>query len=194
MIPQVWTGMTLFDFILNVTGLLIWLSWLARRFDPLMHTAPATLAGTVRRAEPSSFRGWYLPTGLALLLASRAFFYFEIGSAVGWTPKLDLGLVVLAFRSDHAPAILLFSALSFGRVLAVYYFWILVLVLLNWRSAEPEPILKLLRLQLGLFCRLPWVVLLILPVLCVTLIWLGLHPLLLRLGLVNAPANWIRLV
>jgi hypothetical protein len=44
--------MALIDFILNVAALLLWLSWRAIRLDPFIRATPATLAGTLRRAEP----------------------------------------------------------------------------------------------------------------------------------------------
>ena len=53
--------MGLLDFILNLVGLLLWFNWRAARFDPLSKFTPATLAGTLRRAEKTSFRRWHLP-------------------------------------------------------------------------------------------------------------------------------------
>src|SRR6267143_3555912 len=77
--------MALIDFILNVAGLLLWFNWRAVRFDPLVKTAPATLTGTLRRAEPSRFKRWHLLATLAGLLLARAFVYWQIGSAANWT-------------------------------------------------------------------------------------------------------------
>jgi uncharacterized protein YggT (Ycf19 family) len=182
--------MTLLDLILNLAGLLMWLSWCARRFDPLTRTVPATLIGTVKPAESRPVRGWQLLVGLAALLVARAVFYYEIGSAVGWTPRLDFGVVVLAFRSDKFGPVCLYTLISFGKVLIVYYFWLLTLVLINWRVAEPDPLQKLLRLQLSKLTRWPWPVLGILPVLGVMTGWLLVYPLLVRAGVVT-PADSI---
>ncbi len=44
--------MALIDFILNLAGLLLWLNWRSVRLDPLGKRTPATLIGTLRRAEP----------------------------------------------------------------------------------------------------------------------------------------------
>ncbi len=181
--------MALFDFILNLAGLLLWLGWCSRHLDPLARSTPATIVGTVKRAEPASRRSWQLLVVLVLLLVARALFYHQVGSAVGWTPKLDLGFVVLAFRSDLFAPVFLYSALSFARVLVVYYFWLLTLVLINRGAVDPDPLQKLLRLHLGWIRNWPWWVLVALPVLVVTAVWLSLHPLLQRLGVVTPSQN-----
>ncbi len=179
--------MALFDFILNLAALLLWLSWCSRRLDPFVKNAPATIMGTVRRAEPASRQGWHLLAVLALVLAVRALFYRQIGSAVGWTPKLDLGFVVLAFRSDHWGPVFLYSLLSFGRVWVVCYFWLLTVALINRGVTEPDPLQKLLRYHLGWLWSWPWPVLIFLPVAVIAALWFGLHPLLQRVGILAPP-------
>ena len=89
--------MGLIDFILNLAGVLLWLSWRSIGMDPLVRTTPATLVGTLRRAEPRRLKGWQFLVGLAALLLLRAVLYRQIGPAADWTPKLDLFFVVLAF-------------------------------------------------------------------------------------------------
>ena len=103
--------MSLINFILDIAGLLLWLSWRSIRFDPFTRPTPATLAGTVRRAEPVRLKRWHFLAALLGLLAVRAAFYWQIGPAVNWTPRLDLGIVALAFRSDVFFTVLLFSFL-----------------------------------------------------------------------------------
>ena len=92
--------MSLINFILDIAGLLLWFSWRSIPFDPLARAAPATLAGTVRRAEPTRLKRWHFLAVLLGLLFVRAFFYWEIGRAVNWTPRLDLGVVAPAFRGN----------------------------------------------------------------------------------------------
>ena len=75
--------MGIIDFILNLAGLLLWLNWRSLRFDPLGKRTPATLIGTLRRAEPRRLRRWHLPAALGGLLLLRAVFYWQIGSGVG---------------------------------------------------------------------------------------------------------------
>ena len=177
--------MGLIDFILNLAGVLLWLNWRSLRFDPLVITSPATLVGTLRRAEPQRSRGWQLLAGLTALILLRALLYRQIGPAADWTPKLNLYFVVLAFRSDLWLPVTCFSVLSFARVLLVCYFWLLALAMINRRSAEADPVLKMLRQHLGPVARWPWLVQLLLPLLLVTALWITLHPLLLHVEITN---------
>ena len=138
--------MGIIDFILNLAGLLLWLNWHSLRFDPLGKRMPATLIGTLRRAEPRRLRRWHLPAALGGLLLLRAVFYWQIGSEAGWAAgKLNLGIIVLSFRSDSFGCILLYSLSSFGLTLGVFYLWLLLLSILD----GPEPFHRLVRMQLG---------------------------------------------
>ena len=150
--------------------------------------------GTLRRAEPRHLQGWQLLVGVIVVLLLRAWIYWAIGSPADWTPKLDLGLVVLAFRSDRFLTVLLFSILSFLRTLIVFYFWLLVLVAINRKTTDPDPIQKLIRLHLGRSAYWPWPLQLILPVLFAATLWLVLYPLLVHFGIVNRPRSAIHLV
>ncbi len=179
--------MGLIDFILNLAALLLWLNWRSLRFDPLVRSTPATLVGTLRRAEPRRLKGWQLLVGLGALLLFRAWLYWALGSQADWTPKLDLGLIMPAFRSDVFRRALAYSLLSFLRTLVIFYFWLLALALLNRPTADLDPIQKVVRLHLGRVARWPWAVQVILPVLLVATLWLLLHPLMLYLGVVNHP-------
>jgi len=179
--------MGLLDFILNLAALLVWLNWRSLRFDPLVRSTPATLVGTLRRAEPRRRKGWQLLAGLVVLLVFRAWLYWQLGSPADWTPKLDLGLVTPAFRSDIFRRALAYSLLSFLRTLGIFYFWLLVLALLNRGTAELDPIQKMLHLHLGRVARWPWLAQVLLPIVLVTVLWLALHPLMLYLGVVNRP-------
>ncbi len=177
--------MALVDFILNIAALLLWLTWRARQFDPLVRKVPATLVTTLKRAEPRNGSRWAPLLFLMVLLLTRALLYWEIGSPAQWTPKLELGVVVLAFRSETFVTVLLFSALSFLRVLAILYFWLLVLVAIQPQAQAAGPVPRLIQLHLGWFARWPWPAqILLLPVLA-AMAWLALHPVLLSLGLVN---------
>ena len=177
--------MGLIDFILNLAGVLLWLSWRSIRFDPLLRTTPATLVGTLRRAEPQRSRGWQLLAGLLTLLLLRAVLYRQIGPEADWTPKLNLFFVVLAFRSNMFLPTLLFSVLSFARILIICYFWLLALVIINRRSAAPDPLLKLIRLHLGPVARWHWLLQSVLPLLVVAGLWIALHPLLVQLEIAS---------
>jgi len=177
--------MGLIDFILNLAGILLWLSWRSIRFDPLVKTTPATLVGTLRRAEPQRLKGWQLLVGLAALLVLRALVYRQIGPEAGWKPELNLFFVVPPFRSHLFLPTLVFSVLSFARILIVCYFWLLALAIINRRSTEADPLQKMIRLHLGSVARWPWLLQLLLPLLLTTGLWIALHPLLVHLEITS---------
>lgn len=177
--------MGLIDFILNFTGLLLWLSWRSSRFDPLVRTSAASLAGTLRPAEKRRLKGWPSLVGLAGLLFVRAFLYWQIGAPAMWNPKLHLYFVVIAFRCDDFTSALVFSGVSFLRVFAVFYFWLMALCFVDRGFSETDPVQRMLRLHLGRPARWPWYVQMMLVPLVVMLIWAGLHPLLVRIGVVS---------
>jgi uncharacterized protein YggT (Ycf19 family) len=145
--------MGLIDFILNLAGLLLWLNWRSARFDPLGKRMPATLIGTLRRAEPRRLRRWHLLAALGGLLLLRAGIYWQIGSAANWAGKLDLGITALSFSSNLSGPMLsflrmlLFSIFSFGLMLGVFYLWLLLLSILA--GLERLPFHRLVRMPLG---------------------------------------------
>ncbi len=186
--------MGLIDFILNLAALLLWLNWRSLRFDPLVRSRPASLIGTLRRAEPRRLRGWQVLLGVFGLLVLRAWLYWEIGSPANWTPKLNLGFVTPVFRSDIFLRVLVYSFLSFLRVLVIFYFWLIVLTFANRGVSEPDPIQRLLRLHLGRVAQWPLALQAALPFLLVAVFWIACHPLLLHLGVVNPIRSTVHLV
>src|SRR5579859_3681082 len=144
------------DFILNLAGLLIWLSWRSMRFDPLVRSTPVTLVGTLKRPEPRRLKAWQVTLVLLAIIGARAVLYWFLGTPANWTPRLNLEFVVLAFRSDSLRAVLVFSCLSFVRAFLVLYFWLATLAIINRSNVEADPIHKLMRLHLGRTTRWPW--------------------------------------
>lgn len=180
----------LIDLILNVAGLLLWLNWRSIRLDPFHRGTPATLAGTVRRAEPMRLKRWHFLAALGVLLLVRAFFYAQLGPAVGWTPRLNLSIITPAFpltRAGHVfyRSALLFSLLSFILVVVIFYFWLLAIAIINRHVTSPDPLQKLLLVQLGRPARWPLVVQLALPFLICAALWFACHPLLVRIGVTS---------
>jgi len=161
--------MALIDFILNLAGLLLWLSWRSVRFDPLGKRTPATLIGTLRRAEPRRLRRWHLLAALGGLLLLRALFYWQIGSAARWTGILNLSVITLSFRSDYFVRMLLFSIFSFGLTLGVFYLWLLLLSILA--GPEPLPFHRLVRMPLGGIDRWARGVKFLLPLIVTATFW-----------------------
>jgi uncharacterized protein YggT (Ycf19 family) len=177
--------MGLINFILNLAGVLLWFSWRSIGMDPLTRTTPATLVGTLRRAAPRRLKGWQFLVGLAALLLLRALLYRQVGPAADWTPKLDLFFVVLAFPGDLFRSALLYSVLSFMRIMVICYFWGLALVIINRGTAETDPLQKMLRLHFGPVARWPWLLQALLPLVVATGLWIALHPLLTHFGIIS---------
>ena len=186
--------MGVIDLILNLVGLLLWLSWRWLGVDPLQRRTPATLVGTLRRAEPSSFKRWHLLAVLPLLVLGRAWLYCRIGPAVSWNPSLPLGPIAITFRSDLWSRMLLFSVLGLMMTLAIFYFCLLLLSLANSQEADAGPLQRFTRAHLGVIDRWPWWVKLGLPLAVTALFWLGLQPLLTQLGIIPRTLSfWHRL-
>lgn len=176
--------MSVIDVILSICGVLLLLSWRSLRLQSRPEAATTSLITTLRRAEPARLMPWHLLAVLLLLLLGRAFLYWQVGPAMNWAPKLDLYFVTPVFRVDRFGSVLLFSLLSFLRILIVAWFWLVVLAALN-QGSSAEPIQKLIRLQIGSLASIPAWLLWILPFVMVGLLWLGLHPLLERAGIIN---------
>jgi len=174
--------MSLIDLILNLACLLLWLNWLALIFDPISRASAATLIGTLRKADPRGSRRWKFAAGLLAILIVRALIYW----ALEWVPTLQLGALSISFpvREDYCARMLLYSVLSFGLTLAVFYFGLLLLSAANSRVPDTEPLQKLVRLHLGWLDHLPRVVKLLFPFFISGILWLALHPLLAWLAIV----------
>jgi uncharacterized protein YggT (Ycf19 family) len=177
--------MSIIDFVLNLVCLMIWLNWRATRLDPLARASATTLVGTLKRADPHRLKLWHVLSALPVLLLLRAWIYWKIGSAVDWTPRLDLGVVALPFRSDLFRTSLWFSLLSFIRTLLIFYCWMLVLSAVNRKTAAIDPILRMIRLQLGRVADLPAWVQLLIPLILVAGLWAAFQPLLIQTGITN---------
>jgi uncharacterized protein YggT (Ycf19 family) len=172
------------DLILNLAGLLLWLNWRSDRFDPLVKRLPATLMGTLRPATPKKLRSWHLLTFIAGLLLLRAVIYWWLGSAANWTGKLDLGVVVLSFRSDWFVRILAFSFFSFGLTLGIFYACLLPLSLL----AGPQPVHGLVKIPLGCVDGWPRWAKIFLPFAVTAIVWWLASWLLVRLQILPSAA------
>ena len=175
--------MALVDFILNLAGLLLWINWRSEAIDPLLQPNPASLIGTLRRAEPKRHWRWPFLLALAGLLFARGWAYWQIGPAVNLTPKLQLGAISISFRSDFLSRTILFSIFSFGLLLFGFYLWLLLLSIVNGPGAANDPLLKLVRLHLGRLGYLPWPVKLILPLLAAGALWMAVTPFLTKCAL-----------
>lgn len=178
--------MALIDLILDLAGLLLWLNWRSVHLDPLTQPSPATLIGTLRPAEPPRLSRWHFLAAVVALLFLRGLLYWQIGAAVEWTPTLKLGAISLSIRSDFFSRAVLFSLLSFGMTLILFYLCLLFFSLVNGRTEPADPLQKVVRLHLGRIERWPWPIKLLLPLIVVSFLWYGLNPLLARWELIPA--------
>jgi len=170
------------------------LSWRSARLDPLARSRPATLIGTLRRADPRHLSGWPYLAALPLLLIFRAWLYWQLGSSVSWTPQLDLGVISLPFRSDRFRPALSYSLLGFVRLILICYSWLLVLSGINRNAVTVDPVLRMIRLHLGRVAGWPAAVQFLIPLILVSGIWAAFQPLLSRFGIVNPPHSNLHLL
>jgi len=182
------------DFLLNMAGLLLCMSWRSVRQDPLAGSVPVTLVGTLKRTEPRRLTGWQLALALSTILVIRSVIYWLVGAPAEWTPKLNLELIIIPFRSDVFSTTLAFSCLSFLRVVIVFYFWLLILAMINRALIEPNPVQRMVRLQLGKAAQWPWPAQLLVPILVVILLWLGIHPILIKMNVLTQAQSWVHLL
>ncbi len=182
--------MGIVDFILNLAMLLLWLNWRAEKADPVGKRRPATLIGTLRRADSSS-RRWQIPAVIAGLILFRALLYWQIGSAANWwSARLDLGVTELFFRSAHFWQMFSFSVVSFIETLWVFYLWLLFLSILG----GPPPLHDFVRTQLGALDRWGRGTKILLPFIATAVLWWAASGLLFRLNVLPKPISaWHRL-
>jgi uncharacterized protein YggT (Ycf19 family) len=162
------------DFILNLAALLLWLNWRASSMPEPAALPGKSLAATLRRAGGPRRADWGSLLLLVAILLVRALFYWQIGRALDWTALLDAQTVKVAFSSHFADRMLLYSLLTFGRMLLLAYAWLLLLSILQ----HGEPMghaQRLVAWQLGRVHRWPPVVKALLPFVLGTLAWAGLN-------------------
>lgn len=176
------------DFLLNLAGLLLWIEWRAVRFTAPAGTAGA-MSGVLKHAAARRTRRWFYLAALVGLLVIRCGFYWRVGSQLDWVPSLDLGAVTLPFNSVSLSRMGLYSALSFGVVLAVFHLWLLLLSMVNQGVPDTDPWQRLVRQNLGWVESWPLPLKLVAPVLLVGAFWWVAHPSLARLGMTATPGS-----
>jgi hypothetical protein len=177
--------MSLLDSILNLVGLLFWIHGRAASFRGGGAPARLSLISALKRTGPSSAR-WLSFGALAGLILLRALFYWHIGAPMDWQPRISMAAIVLTFRSDLFLRMLLYSILSFAFTLLLFYFWLLLLSMVNSRISNSDPLQKLVRQHLGWLDNLPLVLKIFLPPVIAAVCWAAFHPLLARAGIVPA--------
>lgn len=175
--------MFVLNFILDLVAVILWLQWRAMGFRQVV-SYRSSLAHTLRTASPERPGRWRYLVGLVALLVLRAPLYAKLGPALHWIAHLDLYLISLPFRSDQPGRMLAFSLLSFLRITALGYLWLLLLSLIHLHRTDKPSASNLLRAHLGAVDAWPWALRLLLPIPVTLALWTGLHPILLSLRLV----------
>lgn len=181
--------MSLIDWMLNLAGLILWLGW--RNAPPAgkRRSPGISIAAAVKPMETGPVRTWLLPICLLVLIVLRSFFYWHIGSALNWTPRLPLTVLIMPFRSDYLSRMVLFSFLSFLLFLATFYFGLFLLSVVNRNITDGDPVQRWIRTQLGWVEKTPAAVLLIMPVVLSGIAWAALSPLLVWMKLLPQPLS-----
>jgi len=182
--------MPLINLILNLVGMLLWVSWRYVPFDPIQRAKPATLTGTLRRAEPLKFRRWHFLLALSALLLLRSAFYWWVGGTMQWTLDVNLGVVSIAFRCDVFDRMLLFSFVSFANALFQFYLVLTLLWLCGPRNVDSDPCQRFVRIQITPFQKLPRLVLLFMPLVVASITWMALAPLMTHMKIIPAFESW----
>ena len=127
--------MALIDSLLNLVGLLLWLS--ATGFGAVaIQRQPLTLASNLRPVTKVVPRGWPYMAGLLVLLLVRGLFYWNVGRSLGWVAVWSPGPMSVMFRSDYLLRMVAYSFLSFGWILMMVYGSMALLAALH-RDGEP---------------------------------------------------------
>lgn len=185
--------MGIIDTILNIAALLLWISWRAMGRPSLPQPAGISLLSTIRPAENGRQARWRYLAALGALLVIRSFLYWQMGTATHWMPRLELGVIHLAFRSDYFGRISLYSLLGLAALLAAFHLWLLFLAIVNRKPVEADPIQRFVRLHLGPLSDWPWFAQLLVPLVVTVVLWLILAPLLTSLGIIPRAASILHL-
>jgi hypothetical protein len=183
--------MSFIDLLLNLAGLLLWLKW--RDKGQELSAPKISLLGTLKKIGPRYPRALFL-VALVALLTIRAFLYWQLGPALNWIPRIWFGIIPLSFRSDYFGLSFLFSFLSFGAALIVFYTCLLLLSILSNQKSEVDPVQHLVRKQLGKLDLLPAILKFLLPWVALLVFWCLLSKPLVALKILPSPKSLIHLV
>ncbi|MGB9601571.1 MAG: hypothetical protein ACPMAG_02135 [Limisphaerales bacterium] len=175
------------DWLLNFVSLILWLKWLS--FFSVPSRTTLSLAIVIKPAEPVPRRGRLPVIIIGLILLCKAMLFHYFGDLIRWNPTLDLIAISIPFRSDFFLMVLLYSVLSFVLFLIIFYFWLCILTVINFKEELDIYHRKIIQ-HLGPVGRLPALFRFITPFILCALLWLILSPLFFKLGIVVKPSNF----
>ncbi|MBI4658241.1 MAG: hypothetical protein HY735_05220 [Verrucomicrobia bacterium] len=181
--------MNLIHQLLNLAALLLWLAWRSAGILPRFDSPILSLASALKRATPHRTPRVFYLLALFAVLSIRSVVYWHLGEGAHWTPDVDLVALSLPFRSDHLWLMVIFSFLSFGLTVGLFYSWLLLISAANRGVSDSEPLQKLLRMHLGWLERWPPALKLFLPVLGSVVAWPLFSPALVKIGIIPSPLS-----
>lgn len=184
--------MSFLDAILNLVAFLLWFNWRAHDQIP-GEPARVSVLANLQRSRVRGVRRWTYFALLLAVLAVRGLVGWHLGSALDWTPAVDLGVVALPFHSAFPARMLLHSIFSFGLLLAVFHFWLLLVSALRDGELAADPVLKLARQLLGRVEHFTRAVKFLLPFVAGVLGWLLFAPGFENLGMLPATQSFFHL-
>ena len=174
------------DWMTDLVGLLLWLSWRGFGSLPVSPRPALTLLSNLRPANRSTRRSPMFLPALVLLLVLRALLHHtfspQFAEAVPWAT----GAVTVVFRSDLWVRILAHSFLSWTHFVLQAYLCLALLTTLHRSDAEPDSIARSVRSELRMVARWPWGLALIPFLGAMGLLWFAVAPALVSAGLTPA--------
>lgn len=139
--------------ILNLAGLLLWITW---RAGTMPHPKPRnSFTGPAPQRGPIFKHSWIYLAALVALLGLRAIFYHQFGPGLDWIPSLNLINESPHFFSELFPRILAYSVLSFVRWLVAGYFCLALLATIRPQTEASITWKEFLKSQFGWLGGLP---------------------------------------
>lgn len=175
------------DWLLNLAALIIWLRWLSFFSAPTRITL--TLAAVVKPAEKGSKRGFFPLFIIGLIILGRAVFFHYSGAVTNFNPILDLTAISIPFKSASFMMTLLYSICSFLLFLIVFYFWLCILSVLNYKEELDIYHRKIVQ-HLGFIGKIPALFRLLAPFVITASLWLIVSVLFSKIGIVTNPNSF----
>ncbi len=175
------------DWLLNLAALIIWLRWLS--FFSATTRITLTLATVVKSTEKGSKRGFFPLFIIGLILLGKAIFFYYSGAITNFNPILDLTAISIPFKSALFTMTLLYSVLSFLLFLIVFYFWLCILSVLNYREELDIYHRKIIQ-HLGIIGKLPAFFRFLAPFVITAFLWFIVSLLFSKMGIITLPKSF----
>jgi hypothetical protein len=174
------------DWMTDLVGLLLWLSWRGFGSLPVSPRPALTLLSNLRPADRTTRRSPMFLPGLAILLFGRAFLHHSFSPQFAEAVPWSLGAVTVVFRSDLWSRILAHSVLSWAYFVLQAYLCFALLATLHRSDGEPDSITRSVRAELGVLARWPGGLALIPFLVALGFLWWAVSPSLVSAGLTPA--------